>query len=87
MSEPVQPAPATPAAPAAKSGLGPRGIVAIVITVLALIVVFQNTASRDVHFLFWKASMPVWVWLFAMLLAGYVIGSIFPAFRRRKATK
>ena len=86
MSEPVQSTPATPA-PSTRSGPGPRGIIAIVITVLALIIVFQNTASRDVHFLFWKASMPVWVWLFAMLLAGYVIGSIFPAFRRRRAAK
>jgi uncharacterized integral membrane protein len=86
MSEPVQSTPAAPA-PGTRSGLGPRGIIAIAITVLALIIVFQNTASRDVHFLFWKASMPVWVWLFAMLLAGYVIGSVFPAFRRRRAAK
>ncbi|HEX7740282.1 MAG TPA: LapA family protein [Marmoricola sp.] len=86
MAEPAETTPTTTPA-RTRSGIGPKGIVALVIAVLALIIVFQNTASRDVHFLFWKASMPVWVWLGAMLLAGYIIGSIFPLFRRRGRTK
>ncbi|HEX7717376.1 MAG TPA: LapA family protein [Marmoricola sp.] len=62
----------------------PKAIGALVVAVLALVFVFQNTAERRVHFWFWYASMPMWVWFLALLAAGVVIGSLFPWLRPRR---
>ena len=59
-------------------------VVALLLVVLALMFVFQNTGSKNVHFLFWSTSMPAWVWLLAVFVAGVVVGSVFPWFRRRR---
>jgi uncharacterized integral membrane protein len=64
--------------------LSPKAIGALVVAVLALVFVFQNTAERRVHFWFWNASMPMWVWFLALLAAGVVIGSLFPWLRPRR---
>jgi uncharacterized integral membrane protein len=57
---------------------------AIVVAVLALIFILQNTATRRVHFLFWSTSMPVWIWLVIIFAAGVVVGSALPWLRRRR---
>jgi uncharacterized integral membrane protein len=64
--------------------ISPKLIVAGVVAVLALIFVFQNTGSRRIHFLFWSLSMPQWIWLLVIFVAGAVVGSIFPWLRPRK---
>ena len=61
----------------------PKAVGALVLAVLALVFVFQNTAERRVHFWFWHVSMPMWVWFLALLAAGVVIGSLFPWLRPR----
>jgi uncharacterized integral membrane protein len=56
-----------------------------VIGVLALVFVLQNTAQKHVRFLFWSWSMPAWIWLLVIFVAGVVVGSIFPWLRRRRS--
>ena len=63
--------------------LRPRTIVAIVLAILALIFVFQNTAHSKLKFLFWSMSMPAWIWLFILLAVGFLAGLLFPKFRAR----
>jgi uncharacterized integral membrane protein len=65
--------------------LGPRFVAAAVITVLALIFILQNTDKRRIEFLFWDANAPVWLWLLGVFVAGVVVGSVFPWFRRNRA--
>lgn len=60
-----------------------RTVVAVVLALLALTFVFQNTESKDVRFLFWSTSMPAWIWLLVVFAAGVVAGLLLPRFRRR----
>jgi uncharacterized integral membrane protein len=62
----------------------PRLILAIVLGVVALIFVFQNSTSREINFLLWDMSAPTWLWMLILLAVGVAIGSIFPWGRRRK---
>ena len=57
-----------------KRGLSPKAIVAIVLGVLALIFVIQNTDSHKVNLLFWDARLPSWLWLLVILAVGIAIG-------------
>ena len=61
-----------------------KGITAIIIAIVALAFVFSNVAPATLRFLFLQFTMPAWGWFFAVLLAGVVIGSLFPWFRPRK---
>ncbi|MDF3048750.1 MAG: hypothetical protein K0R87_388 [Pseudonocardia sp.] len=63
--------------------LSPRVIGTIVIAVLALIFVFQNTGRGQVQFLFWTVTAPAWAWLLMIFVAGLIVGSLFPWLRRR----
>jgi uncharacterized integral membrane protein len=56
-------------------------ILAIIISVAALTFVFSNVAPATLRFLFLQFTMPAWGWFLAVLLAGVVIGSLFPWFR------
>jgi uncharacterized integral membrane protein len=67
--------------------LTPRLTVGIVIAVLALIFIFQNTNRTRVDLLFWHVDRPAWLWLLIVFAAGFIVGSIFPWFRRRARTK
>lgn len=62
--------------------LSPKVIGTVVIAVLALVFVFQNTASGQVRFLFWTMTAPAWAWLLIIFVAGLVVGSVFPWLRR-----
>jgi uncharacterized integral membrane protein len=55
-----------------------------VIAVLALIFVFQNTASGRVDFLFWSFEAPAWLWLLIIFLAGGISGWLFGRRSRRR---
>ncbi|UYM07328.1 LapA family protein [Solicola gregarius] len=63
----------------------PKTVIGVVIAVLALVFVFQNTGKGQVDFLFWSVSMPAWIWLLVIFAAGVVVGSNFPWLRRRRA--
>ncbi len=78
-------APAHPSEPSQKSrGVSKRAVIAIVITIAALAFVFSNVSPATLRFLFIEFTMPAWAWFLAVLVAGVVIGSLFPWFRRRK---
>lgn len=62
----------------------PKLIGAAVIGVLALIFVFQNTATGRVEFLFWTIEAPAWLWLLIIFLAGAVVGWLFGRKGRRR---
>ena len=61
----------------------PRFIAASVLAVLASIFILQNTSSGRINIYFWDLDMPRWLWLVAMLATGFIVGSLFPWFRRR----
>lgn len=69
--------------PKARS-LSPKAITAIVVGLLALVFVLQNTDQKHVTFLLWDWSMPLWIWLLVIFAAGVLVGSIFPWLRRRR---
>lgn len=66
------------------SAVNSKAIIAIIITIVALTFVFSNVAPATLRFLFMQFTMPAWGWFLAVLLAGVVIGSLFPWFRPRR---
>jgi len=62
-------------------------ITAIIVAVAALTFVFSNVGPATLRFLFLQFTMPAWGWFLAVLLAGVVIGSLFPWFRSPKRKK
>jgi uncharacterized integral membrane protein len=64
----------------------PKLIVGIVLAVLALVFIFQNTEKREVNFLFWDISAPTWLWMLIVFAAGVVVGLLIPRFRNRGKT-
>jgi uncharacterized integral membrane protein len=61
----------------------PKMVAGAIIGVLALVFILQNTGRIRVHLLFFHIDNPAWVWLLVLFAAGFVLGSIFPWFRRR----
>ena len=64
--------------------ISPKLIIGVVIGVVALIFVLQNTRSGRINLLFWHVTAPAWLWLIILFGAGVVVGSLFPWFRRKK---
>jgi uncharacterized integral membrane protein len=64
--------------------LSGRTIAIIVLAIVALIFVFQNTKDTRIHVLFWNSDLALWVWLLLLFAAGFVVGSLFPWFKRRQ---
>jgi uncharacterized integral membrane protein len=65
------------------SRLSPRIVIGAIVAILALVFIFQNTSRTRVHLLFWKVDRPAWLWLLIVFAAGFIVGSIYPWFRRR----
>lgn len=70
-----------------KAAVSGKAIAAIIIAIAALLFVFSNVEHATLRFLFLEFTMPAWGWFLAILIAGVVIGSLFPWFRPRKNTK
>ncbi|UPK75021.1 LapA family protein [Nocardioidaceae bacterium SCSIO 66511] len=64
--------------------ISPKLVVGLVIAVVALVFIFQNTSKGRIDFLFWTISMPAWIWLLVIFVAGLVVGSLFPWMRGRR---
>lgn len=45
-----------------------------VVTVIALLIVIQNTGSATINFLGWSWSMPLWLILAIMFILGMLLG-------------
>lgn len=67
-----------------KSGVNSRAIIAIIIAIAALAFVFSNVGPATLRFLVFQFTMPAWAWFLVILVAGVVIGSLFPWFRPKK---
>ncbi len=53
----------------------PKHIVILILVVLALIFVFQNTADDvTVHLFFWTITTSQIIWIAGLLLVGFLIG-------------
>lgn len=62
----------------------PKLIAVGVVVLIALIFVLQNTGTATVNFLWIDIDAPGWIWFLVLFLAGVVVGSIVPWFRRKK---
>lgn len=71
-------------APKTKRAVSPKAILAVVILIVSLIFVFSNLKTATVDFLFFHLTLPGWIWFLLLLVAGVVIGSLFPWFRPRR---
>ncbi|MFT3872281.1 MAG: LapA family protein [Nocardioides sp.] len=71
-----------PAGQEQSRSLSPKMVIALVVAVLALIFVLQNSGRGQVTLFFFELSAPAWLWFVGLFLAGLVVGSIFPWFGR-----
>lgn len=60
-----------------------KRVVALLLAVLAVAFIVQNTADGRVRLFWWKVEGPVWLWMTVLFVAGLVVGSLFPWGRRR----
>ena len=64
-----------------------KNILLIVLVILALIIIFQNTEVVTFHLLIWQISMSRIVMLSFLLLMGFILGILFTSSAfRGKAT-
>ena len=60
-------------------------VIAVILAVLALIVIAQNSASVDTRLLFVTVTMPRAVLLFVTLAIGFVLGLLFALVTSKKS--
>jgi len=63
--------------------LSPKLIIGVILAVVALVFILQNTSKSRVDLFVWDFAAPKWIWMLILFGAGLVVGSIFPWFRRR----
>jgi uncharacterized integral membrane protein len=51
-----------------------KSIIAVILLVLILVVIFQNTEVVSFRFLFWQISMSRIIWLLLVLIIGFAAG-------------
>ena len=61
-----------------------KTIVVIILFILSIIVLLQNTEVVTYSFLFWKISMSRIIWLILFLLVGFVNGYVVAIQRVKK---
>ena len=61
-----------------------KWIGAVLVTLVALFVVWQNTDTVQTDVLFWSIMMPQAVLLFGTLMIGFALGVLFMGRMRRK---
>ena len=59
-----------------------KTIIVLIMTILALIVIFQNTEVVAFQILFWQFSMSRIIWLLIMLLVGFITGYVVGTLKR-----
>ncbi|MGD9695233.1 MAG: lipopolysaccharide assembly protein LapA domain-containing protein [Thermoleophilia bacterium] len=66
-----------------RRALTPKHIALIVVGVLALIFIFQNTSRRTVSFLWIDMRAPMFLWLLITFVAGAIVGWLLLHLRKR----
>lgn len=62
--------------------LTPKGITVLVLLVLALIFIFENTRETEIRVLIPLVTMPLWAALLAVGVIGALVGAYFMGRRR-----
>lgn len=62
-------------------------VIGIVLSILVLIIMFQNTETVVTRLLFWELPMPRFVLLLVMLLIGFILGVVTMTIRKRRRAK
>ncbi|MFE7270504.1 DUF1049 domain-containing protein [Streptomyces sp. NPDC057623] len=65
-----------------RGSLTPKGIAVLVLLVLALIFIFENTRETEIRLLIPLVTMPLWAALLAMGIIGGLVGAYFMGRRR-----
>ena len=69
-----------------RSGISPMMILFIVLGVLAVVFILQNSDSQEINFLFFEFRAPLWVILFGLLVLGALLDRLVTYWmKRRKA--
>ncbi len=53
-----------------------RLVSGVIVAVIALIVIVQNTADTTIKFLGWELNMPTWLILVIMFVLGMLLGGV-----------
>ncbi|MBL5972813.1 MAG: LapA family protein [Candidatus Leucobacter sulfamidivorax] len=61
-----------------------KAIIAGILVVLAVIFAILNSGSTTLNLFGLQLTLPGWIWLIALLLIGFIVGSLFPWFSGRK---
>ncbi len=62
-------------------------VVGIILGILGLIIMFQNTETVTTRLLFLELPMPRFVLLLVMLLIGFILGVVTMTIRKRRRAK
>lgn len=62
----------------------PKTIAVFILSVLMLVVLYQNTHDITVHFLFWKIILPQIFLIFLTLIAGFLLGYLVARIPRHR---
>ncbi len=62
--------------------LTPKGITVLVLVVLALVFIFENTRETEIRLLAREVTMPLWLALLGMGVLGALCGALFMGRRR-----
>ncbi len=65
----------------------PKLIASIIIAVLVIIFMFQNSETVQIHLFFWTISMSRAIMVFSLLIAGILIGWFLNSYFSTKNTK
>ena len=65
--------------------VSPKLIIGIVIAVVALLFVFQNTSTGHFNFLFFDLKAPRWLWLLGVFAAGFATGWLVSRHRAQRS--
>ena len=63
--------------------ISPTLIGLLVVAVLAIVFIVQNTEENEITFLFWEVTTSVWVAIALALGLGVLLGQLLAALRRR----
>jgi uncharacterized integral membrane protein len=61
----------------------PKLVIGAIIAVVVIVFIVQNSSKGEIHLLLWRMSAPRWLGFVILVGIGFVLGSIFPWFRRR----
>ncbi len=62
----------------------PKAIVILVLVILFLIILIQNTHETDLRILFWSISMPQIILIAVVLVGGFILGYLVSMLTRKR---